>query len=44
MGLEGSIVRNYDGLYKFNRSTLREGLLLKVKNRQTRNTSPGSWK
>lgn len=31
MGLEGSIIRNYDGLYKFNRSTLREGLLLKVK-------------
>lgn len=31
MGLEGSILRSYDGEYKFNRSTLREGLLLKVK-------------
>ena len=31
LGFEGSIIRSYDGLYKFNRSTLREGLMLKVK-------------
>lgn len=31
LGLEGSIIRSHNGLYKFGRSTLREGLLLKVK-------------
>jgi len=30
-GYEGSIIRSYDGIYKYNRSTFREGLLLKVK-------------
>lgn len=30
-GYEGSIIRNFDGKYKYNRSTLHEGLLLKVK-------------
>lgn len=30
-GYEGSIIRSFDGRYKYNRSTLREGLLLKVK-------------
>ena len=31
MGVEGSIIRSYDDPYKFNRSTLTEGYLLKVK-------------
>ncbi len=31
MGLEGSIIRSYDDPYKFNRSTLTEGIMLKVK-------------
>lgn len=31
MNLEGSMVRNYNGFYKFNRATRNEGLLLKVK-------------
>lgn len=30
-GYEGSIIRSFDGLYKYNRSTLSEQLLLKVK-------------
>ena len=30
-GYEGSIVRCFDGRYKYNRSTLREGLMLKIK-------------
>lgn len=30
-GYEGSIIRSFDGGYKYNRSTLREGLMLKVK-------------
>ncbi len=31
LGYEGSIIRNFDGQYKYNRSTRNEGLLLKVK-------------
>ena len=31
LGYEGSIIRSFDGKYKYNRSTLAEGLLLKVK-------------
>ncbi len=31
LGYEGSIIRSFDGEYKYNRSTLAEGLLLKVK-------------
>lgn len=31
VGYEGSIIRSFDGHYKYNRSTLREGLMLKVK-------------
>ena len=31
MGFEGAMVRSLDGRYKNGRSTLREGLLLKVK-------------
>lgn len=30
-GFEGSIVRSFNGPYKYNRATLKEGLLLKVK-------------
>lgn len=30
-GYEGSMIRNYDGRYKYNRCTLNEGLILKVK-------------
>jgi DNA ligase-1 len=30
-GFEGTIVRDPDGRYKFGRSTMREGLLLKIK-------------
>lgn len=31
MGVEGTIIRSYDDPYKFNRSTLTEGYMLKVK-------------
>lgn len=31
MGYEGTIIRRSDGLYKYGRSTVREGLLLRIK-------------